>query len=262
MKILSERESDGGVQLTGAALGAQGSQRFINRFFARHVKGGASLSSLRPVIQSLAADDVMRPADALTFLWNVANKRRRNEYLDEIFKITAAPKKLADWGKTNPRAFSSPQSLSHLRKLPPRSLETIFRRIIASDDDSGAGSLQATAAVLKVAGDREEYESIVVQALRRGSPQVRNKALMTVNVCSSPEMLEQLAGIVESENETVKPDLERVHLALSALVKSRLPHAKNWLRRFRSERRFLRHMYRREIREILDLLCKLSGVSL
>ncbi len=264
VRALAQRESDGGVRLTGEALASHGSQEVVDDFFRRRVDGGGSIDSLRPLIRELAATDVARPAGALTCLWRNADRRSRDHLIDEVYGLFVAsePEKLAEWGRSHAAAFSSPRSLSHLRSLTPRSLEKVFREVSAPGGDGRQGSPQAAAALLDAVGGEPEHEPILVAALRRGSRAVKKKALDALDGCSSGDLLEELTKIVERENEAAKPDLDQVHLALNAMVKSPLPGARERLRRFRSERRLLRHVYRSDIRKILDLLCTMDGVSL
>ena len=262
VQVLADRESDRGVQLTGAALNSQGSQEFIDRFFQRRVEGGASIPSLRPVIQCLAAQDVSRPVHSLSLLWWTAKKQRKNEYVDELFSLTVDPEQLAKLGTKHSQVFCSRRSLSHLKKLPCRLLENILRRIIAPEGDPRPGPASSAATVLHAALDQPGWESVAVLALRRGPPQVKKEALGLLDDCSSGDMLFQLTRIIKNENASDHPDLDQVHLALRAMVTSNLPQARAQLKRFKSERHFLRHVYQRDIRELLDLMSKVSGVTL
>ena len=75
-------------------------------------------------------------------------------------------------------------------------------------------------------------------------------------------MYRLLQKIIRTENGAERPNLNEVRLALTPLVRSRLPQAQELLKQIRTERRLLRYVYRREIREILDLLTTAEGLNL
>ena len=143
-----------------------------------------------------------------------------------------------------------------------RRLEKVLREIMAPGGDNSRGNAHAAGALLEAVGGEPEHEHLVVLALRKGARAVRKKALDALDSCKTRELLDELTKIIERENEKPKPDVDQVHLALNAMVRSPLPHARDRLRRFRNERHLLRHVYCSDIRKILDLLCKMDGVTL
>ncbi|MEM7231387.1 MAG: hypothetical protein AAF517_04400 [Planctomycetota bacterium] len=262
VELLREVDESASLELLKEALASQTSQDVIDLFLKTRKEEGSTLETLRPVLYHIAESDPDRPLRSLTTLWQASPRSERPEIVSEIFARPLGPESLAIWGEQNPQAFTSPIALARLRRLPADTLHEMFSQLLGGSRKAKAGPSQAALATLRALAGKSEGENYLVKAIRDGEAKLRHEALCALQSCETKDLFAVLENIVERENEEKEPDLEAVRLSLTALLRSRLPHAKNLLRRIRHERKLVRHTFRTEIREILELLGQMEELTL
>jgi len=257
--VIRHREPSESLGLIGDVLSRQESQKTVDSYFLHRVRGGTSVSSLRPLFYRLAMQDSTRPAQILTSLWKASRRDDRDVFLDEVFNLEPDPHALASWGINFPRAFSAPRSIARLEELPMDILKMILAEIISREERPPSEALDPELVVLRAGARKGESEQLFILGLRKGAPRVKAEVLTLLDRCSTGEMFVFLRHMLDTQNQASTPNLEEIRLALTALLRSPLPQAQEFLKRIGSERQILRHTFCREIREILDLLCKVEG---
>ncbi|HLU46877.1 MAG TPA: hypothetical protein VK116_02295, partial [Planctomycetota bacterium] len=243
------------------ALARQPSEGRVDAWFRKRADRGAEIAEVRPALAAVAASDSKRSVNALVHFWRKAERARRNDWVEEVFRLHGEADAIAFWAKRCPQGFGSSHAQRILSTLPTRLLRGICERLLEDGDARGIVESPALLTCLRSIAKSSDAEVWIAHTIDRSPPSLRRDLLAVVDTCSTRELFTILERILERENERNDPDPELVHLALSALRKSSLPHARNLLRRIRTERKRLRYTFSRPIREILLLLDKLDEVG-
>jgi len=257
--VLSYQGLECAMALLEDALCHQSSQDVVNRFFEARVHNGAEIETLRPILGTIAEREPNRSIEALTYLWKTGGKTARRAYVDEIFALPLESYDLAGWASRHPQAFASTHSLAHLSDLSPRTLEEVLVKVLTGGPASKLGAPPAAVAILRAVGSTASGEHMLAVAMKLGNRRLRMEALSVLERPRSKEMISALKRLIEHQNSIADPDLDEIRLVLTALLRSGKPMAREAIHTIRTERRRLRHVYRKEIREILDLLRKMEG---
>jgi len=252
---------DAAMDLYIAALATQASQEVVDAFFEDEMRSGRRLVELRPLLDGIARRSSPRCLGTLATLWQRSERERREECLTELFELELDATELCAWGDRHPQIVRSPGF--------SRRLESIELERLLSTCRSGLGSKRRTRSVgptaramLRILARRTGGGAVVAAALRDADRELRHEVLAALSSCGDRGVFLSIQTLIERNNQSSRPDLEEVRLALSALLRSPLPLAEELLRRVRSERTvLLRHTFNRDIRDILELLERAESIS-
>jgi hypothetical protein len=246
-------------QVLSRTITEQTDQALIDGWFLRKLKSGTSISSLSPLLERVRDSAPERSLNALIRLWREGGRQDRPLVIETFYRIHRDAEDIAAFGERCPQAFGSQRSVEILESLPTSVTGKVCLTLLGSRSRNAPGMPQALMSCLRAVAPSAEGESCLYEGLRETRGAARRELLSMIDHCTKRDLFDLLEKMLEEENLSPDPDLEQVRLIVSILVKSDLPHVKNLLRRVRTERKALFHVFRREIRDILDILIQLEG---
>ena len=249
-------------ELLAEALCRQPCRELVHGYFSSRLQKGADLVELQPLLERMSQRVPTRTIDTLTALWKSSQGGDRDDFVDAIYALDLPSSDLARWAQSNPQLFGCARSTTHLRSMPRQALEGLLVRMLGQSTHSKLGAPTAAVAILKAVGDARQGEHILTMAIQSEHRPLRLEALAVIDEPRTQELLQALCDRLDQQNAAPEVELEETRLLITALLHSRRSQAREFLRRVRIERHRLRHVYRKEIREILELLRRVEGAEL
>jgi hypothetical protein len=240
--------------IIGELLCARGDPEDVSRAIQKAVLPQGGPAAAREILARMVASSEVKGVRVLAVLLKKGAIAIRQVAASLLGISCTHLESVVAWVKADPSCLVRPEVRKRLEEAEPGKVFEAFHGVFKES------SAEESTAVLQAApAGAREMEPIILAAIEHGPPSVRKLGLLQLPRFRMASGVKLLMDIIVENNQRESPRMSDVEAALEALADMKDPRAAAFLGEIAHERRWFRHVWRREIRDALRSQGRGSG---